>query len=448
MAVHNGAAPAPTGIKIIIVGLGIAGLSAAIECYRRGHDVVVYEKQSALKKVEGDGITIGANGARVTAKWGDGAFHAMIRPLEYSTNKAKVFDYTGYCFGEFELHGYTEGKGYTLNRGSLVSTMYEYSQMLGIKMVMNSTVTDYWENEDEAGIIVNGERVAGDCVICAEGIHSPGRTIITNQEMQKQETGFAATRGYLDANVVAKDNKLSWITDGMGTEDCIYGWLGPRVHFGITTKKKDNELFWYCCHESPSSPITNQKEVVEHIVECIEGWAVRDQLEQVARKVMEGKFVSENLVLRTPLKTWLSPQRRMIVVGDAAHAALPSSGQGGTQAVEDAAVIAISLELAGKKDVPLALAVTEKLRYQRAQIVQQGGMAVLQFVMSHVDFQSLRNDPTMVQPPHPAWILDHDCQEYAYKEYAVAAEAIRAGTEYVPLNIPSDGKYRMEYNSK
>ena len=53
----------------------------------------------------------------------------------------------------------------------------------------------------------------------------------------------------------------------------------------------------------------------------------------------------------------------MIVVGDAAHSFLPYAGQGGNQAIEDAAVLAICLELAGKRDVPLALRVMEKLRY-------------------------------------------------------------------------------------
>lgn len=95
----------------------------------------------------------------------------------------------------------------------------------------------------------------------------------------------------------------------------------------------------------------------------MEGWAARDQLETVLRKAKKGRFVSETLAIRTPLATWLSPKRRMIVIGDAAHAALPSSGQGGTQAIEDAATLAICLELAGKEDVALALSVTEKLRY-------------------------------------------------------------------------------------
>lgn len=200
--------------------------------------------------------------------------------------------------------------------------------------------------------------------------------------------------------------------------------------------------------QAASTPSQNDDETMNQILQCMDGWAVRDQLEAVIKGVMSGRFISENLALRTPLTTWLSPKRRMIVVGDAAHAALPSSGQGGTQAIEDAATLAIALDLAGKKDVPLALSVTEKIRYRRAQIVQQGGLAVLQFVMNHVDFDALRQDPTMVKPPHPAWILDHDCQEYALKEFSKVAEAVRNGQEYVPCNIPSDGRYRMEYDSK
>ena len=52
----------------------------------------------------------------------------------------------------------------------------------------------------------------------------------------------------------------------------------------------------------------------------------------------------------------------MIVLGDAAHPFLPHSGQGTNQGIEDAAVLAVALQVAGKSDTPLALRVTEKLR--------------------------------------------------------------------------------------
>ena len=36
--------PNSSGIKVIVVGLGYAGVVAAVECYRKGHEVVVYEQ--------------------------------------------------------------------------------------------------------------------------------------------------------------------------------------------------------------------------------------------------------------------------------------------------------------------------------------------------------------------------------------------------------------------
>lgn len=36
--------PKSSGIKVIVLGLGYSGVATAIECYRKGHDVVVYEQ--------------------------------------------------------------------------------------------------------------------------------------------------------------------------------------------------------------------------------------------------------------------------------------------------------------------------------------------------------------------------------------------------------------------
>jgi 2-polyprenyl-6-methoxyphenol hydroxylase-like FAD-dependent oxidoreductase len=61
----------------------------------------------------------------------------------------------------------------------------------------------------------------------------------------------------------------------------------------------------------------------------------------------------------------------MVVIGDAAHQFLPHTGQGANQAIEDAAVLAICLQLASRSNnsssreedgVPLALRVMERLR--------------------------------------------------------------------------------------
>jgi 2-polyprenyl-6-methoxyphenol hydroxylase-like FAD-dependent oxidoreductase len=40
-----------TGINILIVGTGLAGLTAAIECIRKGHNVRVLERNAGINTV-------------------------------------------------------------------------------------------------------------------------------------------------------------------------------------------------------------------------------------------------------------------------------------------------------------------------------------------------------------------------------------------------------------
>jgi monoamine oxidase len=42
--------PNSSGIKVIVVGLGYAGVVAAVECHRKGHEVVVYEQTSKVSE--------------------------------------------------------------------------------------------------------------------------------------------------------------------------------------------------------------------------------------------------------------------------------------------------------------------------------------------------------------------------------------------------------------
>ena len=42
--------PNSSGIKVIIVGLGYAGAVAAVECFRKGHRVIVFEQTSKVSE--------------------------------------------------------------------------------------------------------------------------------------------------------------------------------------------------------------------------------------------------------------------------------------------------------------------------------------------------------------------------------------------------------------
>lgn len=88
-------------------------------------------------------------------------------------------------------------------------------------------------------------------------------------------------------------------------------------------------------------------------------------IEKFVRATPKDKLVDFKLLWRDPLPRWISQKGRMLIVGDAAHPTHPSSGQGGAQAIEDAATITIALELAGKQDVPTALRAVQSIRFAR-----------------------------------------------------------------------------------
>jgi 2-polyprenyl-6-methoxyphenol hydroxylase-like FAD-dependent oxidoreductase len=64
-------------VRVIVVGGGIAGLSAAISLGRTGHEVVVFERAPRIDPV-GAGITLFANAMRALDRLGVG--EAVARP--------------------------------------------------------------------------------------------------------------------------------------------------------------------------------------------------------------------------------------------------------------------------------------------------------------------------------------------------------------------------------
>jgi len=101
----------------------------------------------------------------------------------------------------------------------------------------------------------------------------------------------------------------------------------------------------------------------------------------------------------------------MVIIGDAAHAPSPTSGQGASMAAEDAVVLAKSLR--DLPDVPQALAAYEGLRRKRVErIVAQGARTsssktpgpagrVLRDLLLPVVFKFLVTDRSQ------AWIYRH-----------------------------------------
>lgn len=112
-------------------------------------------------------------------------------------------------------------------------------------------------------------------------------------------------------------------------------------HFAECTAPMGSEAVWWSTYETTGVPDTrnfDKEEILRQLKERHAGW----------RDPTIKKIVNE-AVIDSIYPTWITPElptwhtRGLVLVGDAAHAMPPSSGQGVSQALEDVQVLSMLL---------------------------------------------------------------------------------------------------------
>ncbi|KAK5555364.1 hypothetical protein LTR46_006389 [Exophiala xenobiotica] len=426
--------PGSSGINVIVIGLGYAGATAAIECARKGHKVAIYEQTPGVSTL-GDVIGLSPNSAKIIAKWDDGKVHEKIIPHagQYVENNVHKHD-TGEILFSQPMSGYSNFEGYLAPRPLLLKLFAEYCHKLGIPIFFGKRVVEVFETEDEAGIRLQDDtKVSADCVLACDGVHSKARGLITGWQDRPYPTGYAAYRAWYDSNLIRDNPKLQFLFDG--DYDKMEVYIGPNMHAIYGTCSQQRLVTWTVTHLDTFdvNESWTQPGKTEDALNYIKGWDPR--IHEVIRHTPPNQIFDHKLAWRDPLPRWTSKHNRMIVLGDAAHPFLPTSGQGAGQAIEDCATIAICLELAGKKRVPLGLQVCEKLRHARSSLAQKMGIETRE-MWHKTNWELVKSQPETVSMPNPAWLFAHSPQQYAYDEFEFAAHAVQTGMDYVPTNVP------------
>lgn len=191
---------------------------------------------------------------------------------------------------------------------------------------------------------------------------------------------------------------------------------------------------------------------------CLAQGGFEQRLSSVVEATPPANLVDYKLVWRDPLSTWLSPSARTVVIGDAAHCHLPTSAQGGSQAMEDGVALAVCLQRAGmrgrnnnnknsNKNVPLALHVMERIRFNRSHVTHMASITVRDGYHS-VDFDGdeIVKNPQVLNLPRPEWVVEYNVEDEAERHFdALAAdvEAERQGS-IQELALPAGGDYNVE----
>lgn len=240
---------------------------------------------------------------------------------------------------------------------------------------------------------------------------------------------YIRPREYLILIIVRFENK-DMLADPQTTHFCndgdtFNGWIGPDMHFLFSTIKDGSDCCWVLTHpdvhdidESWSFPGK-----ISEVKEAIKDW---DPLcTTIIEKTPEDKLVDWKLVYRDPLPTWVSPEARILLLGDSAHPFLPTSAQGAAQAIEDGATIAVCLRKAGKSQIPGAVRAHEKIRYDRVKKVQKTGETTRD-KWHKTDWDEVKKNPESIEFPREDWILGFDAEQHAEEVFdEVLAQVIQ-----------------------
>ena len=330
----------------LIIGAGIAGLTAALALRQRGLAVPICEAAPQILPL-GAGIWMAPNAMQVFERLGVAArinaggvpLHAIeivdkqMRPI-MQTSQARIRQQFG--------HGTT-----AIRRATLQAILLD---AVGSATVQLGKVCTGLQ-EDATGVRVafaDGSTQRAGFVVAADGIHSPVRQALF-PAAQPSGRGHLVWRG-MSAVQLAPHYKQA-------IREVWYAGL----RFGFS-EIADGVVDWFAA--VPGSFSSERAGLLRRLQRAFDGFGY--PVPAILAAATEAAIIRNEVLDLDPLPAW--HQGRIGLIGDAAHATTPYMGQGGCQAVEDAYALAQCLTET-PADPAAAFAALHRLRHAKTQHV-------------------------------------------------------------------------------
>ncbi|BBY15128.1 FAD-dependent oxidoreductase [Mycolicibacterium litorale] len=335
--------------QILIVGAGIAGLSAAVALQRLGLTVTVVEEKAdtsagagisiwpnALAALDelGLGDAVRASGGRVTAgavRWRDGTWlrrpsaDRMVRALGEPLVVTRRAELT-----EILACALTAG---TVRAG--VGAREIATAGRGVRVTLSDGSTS------EAAAVIGADGVGS---VVARHLNGP---------LRHRYAGYTAWRGIA---ALGLDPELAGQTLGAGTE-VGHVPLGP------------DHTYWFATERTAEGGATPDGEL-HYLQRKYRDWA--EPIPSLLAATAPDAVLRNDLYDRDQVRVW--SRGPVTLVGDAAHPMRPHLGQGGCQGLEDAAILARFVARSG--DLPAAFARFAQFRRARVRALVRESMLI------------------------------------------------------------------------
>lgn len=361
-------------MKIGILGGGIGGLSTAVALKQAGFNVDIYERHSRPSEI-GAGIVCWPNASFVLERLGVRDNVADVSGLLGHMNR---FSYNGEPIGSLDINKLNQlmkYPSYSIVRKDLMNILTQRSLELGISIHYQHNVTSLSTNNGNAYVqFSNGNNINPDIVIGAEG----------------RMNSFA--RKYVNGdNTPIYQGFINWIGVFEGKSDIfnelsVSDYWGAGERFGIVPVSK-SKAYWAGGVVSENIGEANPELYKSDLNALFNSWPriISKVINETPLSRINKIYVHDH----DPINKWY--KNNVVLLGDAAHSSLPTSGQGACQALEDAWHFANCLK-ENVDDITKAFMQFTELRMSKTSGITMGGRQLaLSIFNQNVEFCKKRD---------------------------------------------------------
>ncbi|MEU7899664.1 FAD-dependent monooxygenase [Nonomuraea sp. NPDC049152] len=333
-------------MKALIIGCGIGGPATAMALQRVGIDAEIFEAYDVTADNVGSFLNVASNGLDALRTLDA---HKEVLTAGIPTPRMVMWSGTGKRLGEV-ANGLALDDGtvsHTIQRSDLYRIVRDEAVKRGIAVSYGKRMVSYRETADSVTArFEDGTEATGDLLIAADGVHSRTRALLDPGAPAPRYSGLYSFGG------IVKDADF---TGEPGVYNMIFG---KKAFFGYTVSAA-GDTWWFANLPRELGDVPADWRTT--LVEAFEG-DDNFSAELIRRSSIDLALPIHDL---PPVPTW--HRGRVLLTGDAAHATSPSSGQGGSMAIEDALVLAAALR--DEPDHEAAFASYERQRRARVERV-------------------------------------------------------------------------------
>jgi 2-polyprenyl-6-methoxyphenol hydroxylase-like FAD-dependent oxidoreductase len=353
--------------KVLVIGGGFSGMSAAIELRKRGVAVDLVEIDDGWRSY-GAGITLGGATFRAFRTLGildafkeqgaatDGLHLRMADGTQIATLP------TPRVAGDD-----MPGSG-GIMRPVLAGILAEATRASGTNVMLGVTFETLTQDDDGVTVtLTNGESCRYDLVIGSDGLFSSVRKALMPDAPVPAYSGQAVWRAVVDT------------PEGV---DTAIMWMGPKIKVGINPVS-NTQSYIFITEDRPEKRRLDNSEYVPLFKELLAPFSapmlvkLRDEIDETS------------LIVYRPLEGMLMPlpwhKGRVVLMGDAVHATTPHLASGACIGIEDAIVLAEELDRTDS--VAAGLQAFETRRWERCRMVVQNSLRLGEIEISNGDRQ-------------------------------------------------------------